>query len=73
MRVIVVGAGIGGLSLAIGLRRAGHEPVVLEQAPRVEAVGAGITLFGNATHALDVSSQYIGNEYVFVDVTKSTA
>jgi 2-polyprenyl-6-methoxyphenol hydroxylase-like FAD-dependent oxidoreductase len=53
VRVIVVGAGIGGLSLAIGLRRGGHEPVVLEQAPRVEAVGAGITLFGNATHALD--------------------
>jgi 2-polyprenyl-6-methoxyphenol hydroxylase-like FAD-dependent oxidoreductase len=53
VRVIVVGAGIGGLSLAIGLRRAGHEPVVLEQAPRVEAVGAGITLFGNATYALD--------------------
>jgi 2-polyprenyl-6-methoxyphenol hydroxylase-like FAD-dependent oxidoreductase len=53
VRIIVVGAGIGGLSLAIGLRRAGHEPVVLEQASRVEAVGAGITLFGNATHALD--------------------
>jgi 2-polyprenyl-6-methoxyphenol hydroxylase-like FAD-dependent oxidoreductase len=53
VRVIVVGAGIGGLSLAIGLRRAGHEPVVLEQASKVEAVGAGITLFGNATHALD--------------------
>jgi 2-polyprenyl-6-methoxyphenol hydroxylase-like FAD-dependent oxidoreductase len=53
VRVIVVGAGIGGLSVAIGLRRAGHEPVVLEQASRVEAVGAGITLFANATHALD--------------------
>ena len=53
MRVVVVGAGIGGLSVAIGLRRAGHEVVVLERAPRIEAVGAGITLFANAMHALE--------------------
>jgi 2-polyprenyl-6-methoxyphenol hydroxylase-like FAD-dependent oxidoreductase len=51
--VIVVGAGIGGLSAAIGLREAGHEAVVLEQAPRIEPVGAGITLFANAMQALE--------------------
>ena len=48
MRAIVVGGGIGGLSAAIGLRGAGHEPVVLERAPRIDPVGAGITLFANA-------------------------
>jgi 2-polyprenyl-6-methoxyphenol hydroxylase-like FAD-dependent oxidoreductase len=53
MRVVVVGGGIAGLSAAIGLRRAGHDVVVLERAARIEAVGAGITLFANAVRALD--------------------
>jgi 2-polyprenyl-6-methoxyphenol hydroxylase-like FAD-dependent oxidoreductase len=53
VRVIVVGGGIAGLSAAIGLRRRGHDVVVLEQAPRIDPVGAGITLFANAMTALD--------------------
>jgi 2-polyprenyl-6-methoxyphenol hydroxylase-like FAD-dependent oxidoreductase len=53
VRAIVVGGGIAGLSVAIALRRAGHEVVVLERAPRIDPVGAGITLFANAMGALD--------------------
>jgi 2-polyprenyl-6-methoxyphenol hydroxylase-like FAD-dependent oxidoreductase len=53
MRVIVVGGGIAGLSTAIGLRRTGHEVMVLERAPRIDPIGAGLTLFANAMSALD--------------------
>jgi 2-polyprenyl-6-methoxyphenol hydroxylase-like FAD-dependent oxidoreductase len=52
MRVIVVGGGIAGLSTAIALRQTGNEVVVLEQAPRIDPAGAGITLFANAMRAL---------------------
>ncbi|GAA1866678.1 FAD-dependent oxidoreductase [Asanoa iriomotensis] len=50
---VVVGAGIGGLSAAIGLRRRGWEVTVLERAPRISAVGAGLTLFANGMRSLD--------------------
>jgi salicylate hydroxylase len=52
MRVIVVGAGIGGLAAAVSLRRGGHEVTVFEQTPRFTEVGAGIQLAPNATREL---------------------
>ncbi|MEV4532609.1 FAD-dependent monooxygenase [Asanoa sp. NPDC049518] len=50
---VVVGAGIGGLSAAIGLRRRGWEVTVLERAARIAPVGAGITLLANGMRGLD--------------------
>ena len=51
-KVMVAGAGIGGLSAAIALRRAGFEVAVLERAPELGAVGAGLLLAANAQKAL---------------------
>jgi 2-polyprenyl-6-methoxyphenol hydroxylase-like FAD-dependent oxidoreductase len=53
VRAVVVGGGIAGLSAAIALRQTGNVVVVLEQAPRIDPIGAGITLFANAMRALD--------------------
>lgn len=44
MRVIVVGAGIGGLTTGIALAQAGIGVELLEQTARLGAVGAGVTL-----------------------------
>ncbi len=50
--VIVAGAGIGGLTAALALSRAGLRATVLEQAERLEETGAGIQLSPNATRIL---------------------
>jgi len=52
MKAIVVGGGIGGLSAAIALRRAGVEAVVFERAAELTAAGAGVTLWANAVRCL---------------------
>ncbi|WSQ07629.1 FAD-dependent monooxygenase [Streptomyces sp. NBC_01231] len=52
MRAIVVGAGIGGLTAALSLRRAGHEVTLVERTSRFTEVGAGIQLAPNATRVL---------------------
>lgn len=51
-RAVVVGAGIGGLCAAIGLRGIGWDVEVHERATAVEDVGAGITLWPNAVRGL---------------------
>jgi 2-polyprenyl-6-methoxyphenol hydroxylase-like FAD-dependent oxidoreductase/acetyl esterase/lipase len=52
VRVIIAGGGTGGLAAAIALRKAGIEPLVLEQAPAFTAIGAGLGLYVNAMKAL---------------------
>ncbi len=54
MKAIVIGAGIGGLCAAIGLRRLGWDVCVFERAKQLAEVGAGISIWCNALHALDL-------------------
>jgi 2-polyprenyl-6-methoxyphenol hydroxylase-like FAD-dependent oxidoreductase len=53
VRIAVVGGGVGGLTAAVALVRAGAEVTVLEQSPQVTAVGASLQLGPNATRLLD--------------------
>ncbi|OAG34856.1 hypothetical protein AYO21_10961 [Fonsecaea monophora] len=57
-KVIVVGAGIGGLAAAISCLRGGCEVTVLEKAPAISPIGAGIQIPPNAARVL----QYFGLE-----------
>ncbi|KIX03918.1 uncharacterized protein Z518_07471 [Rhinocladiella mackenziei CBS 650.93] len=48
MRIIVVGAGIGGLSAALALSISGHRVTILESAPQLAEIGAGVQLTPDA-------------------------
>lgn len=52
MDVIIAGAGIGGLTLALELHQAGVRCRVLEAAPRLEPIGAGVNLLPHAMQVL---------------------
>ena len=51
--VLVAGGGIGGLAAALALVNRGFKVKVLEQAPEIGEIGAGIQLGPNAFHAFD--------------------
>src|SRR5512145_292182 len=51
--VLVAGGGIGGLAAALALVRRGFTVTVLEQAPEIGEIGAGIQLGPNAFAAFD--------------------
>lgn len=53
MRIAIIGGGIGGLTLALALRKQGLDAVVHERAEVFARVGADINLTPNAVRALD--------------------
>ena len=60
MKILIAGGGIGGVTAALALLRRGHEVEVLEQAPELREVGAGLQISPNAArvlHALDLLAQ----------------
>lgn len=53
MKVIIIGAGIGGLTAGIALSNQGIEVTIYERESQLAPVGAGLTLWNNALNALD--------------------
>jgi len=51
-KILMAGAGLGGLSAASCLMKAGHAVEIYEQAPELSEVGAGIQISANAMHVL---------------------
>jgi 2-polyprenyl-6-methoxyphenol hydroxylase-like FAD-dependent oxidoreductase len=51
-QVLIAGGGIGGLAAAVALHQAGIPVRVFEQAPELEEVGAGVSLWPNAMRVL---------------------
>jgi len=50
--VIIIGAGIGGLTLGLTLHKAGIPCRIYESVPEVRAIGVGINLLPHATREL---------------------
>ena len=63
-RILVAGAGIGGLTAASCLAKAGHHVEIYEQAPQLAEIGAGIQISANAMHVL----RDLGLEQAIVNV-----
>ena len=52
LRILVVGAGVGGISIARGLLRDGHDVTVFERRPDVTAGGGAVTIWSNGATVL---------------------
>ncbi len=68
-RVVVSGAGIGGLVAAVAFRRRGWEAAFYEAAPESRPVGKGIWVPINAMSVLGLASR-CHTGYVFCDTSR---
>ncbi len=66
MKIVISGGGIGGLTAALCCLHHGHKAVVLEQAPQLGEVGAGIQLPPNAMKVFEaIGLDEAFNAYAF--------
>ena len=52
LRILVVGAGVSGISVARGLLRDGHDVTVFDQRPNVTVGGGAVTIWSNGAAVL---------------------
>lgn len=72
-KFLIIGAGIGGLSVAAALRKSGHEFEIFEASPVIRHGGAGIAVWANALHALrslglEENPPYFANSHSLVAI-----
>ncbi|TLD15423.1 uncharacterized protein PgNI_02143 [Pyricularia grisea] len=67
LNIVIVGAGLGGLATSIALARRGHSVIVLEQAPKLGEVGAGIQIPPNSGRLLRRWGVFAHAEKLFVE------
>ncbi len=53
LRILIIGAGVGGISIARGLLRDGHDVTVFEQRPDVRPGGGAVTIWSNGSTVLE--------------------
>jgi FAD-dependent urate hydroxylase len=53
LKVVIVGAGMGGLTAAIALRQAGYQIEIFDRVPALLPAGAGVSLWSNGVKVLD--------------------
>ena len=64
--IAIVGAGIGGLGLAIGLTHLNVPFTIYESAPAFSTVGAGVGLGPNALRAMDLNDHRFREKYMAI-------
>ncbi len=75
LRILVVGAGVSGISVARGLLRDGHDVTVFDQRPNTTAGGGAVTIWSNGATVLEqlgVDMVGAGQQLSTVRVTTST-
>ncbi|NEO33066.1 MAG: FAD-dependent monooxygenase [Symploca sp. SIO3C6] len=78
-KVVIVGAGLGGLAVAIALRRQGIDAQIYEKTRKIRHIGAALSLFPNGLNALEtiapglvVSLKALGSQIHDINVRKSS-
>ncbi|KAL4796595.1 mannitol 1-phosphate dehydrogenase [Aspergillus venezuelensis] len=71
-KLAIIGAGIGGLALAIGLQKLNVPVTIYESAPQFDAIGAGIGLGPNALRAMELMDKTFASRYDAIKVCNTT-